>query len=209
VHVLLRRYGVICWRLLEREAAWLPPWRDLVRVCRRLEARGEIRGGRFIAGVSGEQFALPEAQRLDAERHGRHEAHLLFDDVPPASADPNTSCSLGSSLSSVWPLLLRQLADHVEDVAIEQAQQRTVLVAVGNGRWVGTHGVLQVQGCGLAPARIPGELLAREDLVAEIVDHDGAVEVGDRGLRAVLVAHEGSFQLSCTSRRPAPREFQR
>ena len=58
---LLRRYGVITWRLLEREAAWLPPWRDLVRVCRRLEARGELRGGRFIAGVSGEQFALPEA----------------------------------------------------------------------------------------------------------------------------------------------------
>ncbi|WP_218508695.1 DEAD/DEAH box helicase [Variovorax sp. dw_308] len=61
VHVLLRRYGVICWRLLEREAGWLPPWRDMVRVCRRLEARGEIRGGRFIAGVPGEQFALPEA----------------------------------------------------------------------------------------------------------------------------------------------------
>jgi len=61
VRILLRRYGVIAWRLLEREAAWLPPWRDLVRVCRRLEARGELRGGRFIAGVSGEQFALPEA----------------------------------------------------------------------------------------------------------------------------------------------------
>jgi ATP-dependent Lhr-like helicase len=58
---LLRRYGVITWRLLEREAAWLPPWRDLVRVCRRLEARGELRGGRFIAGVTGEQFALPQA----------------------------------------------------------------------------------------------------------------------------------------------------
>ncbi len=58
---LLRRYGVICWRLLDREAAWLPPWRDLVRIYRRLEARGEIRGGRFIAGLSGEQFALPEA----------------------------------------------------------------------------------------------------------------------------------------------------
>jgi ATP-dependent Lhr-like helicase len=58
---LLRRYGVVCWRLLEREAAWLPPWRELVRVCQRLEARGEIRGGRFIAGLSGEQFALPEA----------------------------------------------------------------------------------------------------------------------------------------------------
>jgi ATP-dependent helicase Lhr and Lhr-like helicase len=59
--ILLRRYGVVCWRLLEREAAWLPPWRELVRVYRRLEARGEIRGGRFIAGLTGEQFALPEA----------------------------------------------------------------------------------------------------------------------------------------------------
>ena len=59
--VLLRRHGVVCWRLLEREAAWLPPWRQLLRVYHRLEARGEIRGGRFIAGLSGEQFALPEA----------------------------------------------------------------------------------------------------------------------------------------------------
>jgi len=59
--VLLNRYGVVFWRMLEREAAWLPPWRDLLRVYRRLEARGEIRGGRFVAGFSGEQFALPEA----------------------------------------------------------------------------------------------------------------------------------------------------
>ncbi|MGH8171695.1 MAG: Lhr family helicase, partial [Rhodanobacteraceae bacterium] len=58
---LLKRYGVICWRLLANEAAWLPPWRELLRVFHRLEARGEIRGGRFIAGLSGEQFALPEA----------------------------------------------------------------------------------------------------------------------------------------------------
>ncbi|HMM56685.1 MAG TPA: DEAD/DEAH box helicase [Rudaea sp.] len=58
---LLRRYGVICWRLLAHEADWLPPWRDLMRVYQRLEARGEIRGGRFIAGLSGEQFSLPEA----------------------------------------------------------------------------------------------------------------------------------------------------
>ena len=52
---------MVFWRLLEREADWLPPWRDLLRVYRRLEARGEIRGGRFVAGFSGEQFALPEA----------------------------------------------------------------------------------------------------------------------------------------------------
>ncbi|MFI8463970.1 DEAD/DEAH box helicase [Stutzerimonas stutzeri] len=62
--VLLRRYGVVCWRLLAREAHWLPPWRDLLRVYHRLEARGEIRGGRFVAAVAGEQFALPEALGL-------------------------------------------------------------------------------------------------------------------------------------------------
>src|SRR5690606_3433742 len=62
--VLLRRYGVVFWRLLEREADWLPPWRELLRVYHRLEARGEIRGGRFVAGLPGEQFALPEAVGL-------------------------------------------------------------------------------------------------------------------------------------------------
>jgi ATP-dependent Lhr-like helicase len=58
---LLRRYGVVFWRLLEREAEWLPTWRELLRTFHRLEARGEIRGGRFVAGLAGEQFALPEA----------------------------------------------------------------------------------------------------------------------------------------------------
>ena len=58
---LLKRYGVVFWRLLAREAEWLPPWRELLMALRRLEARGEIRGGRFVAGFSGEQFALPEA----------------------------------------------------------------------------------------------------------------------------------------------------
>lgn len=57
---LLRRYGVVFRRLLAREAG-APAWRELVTVYRRLEARGEIRGGRFVAGMSGEQFALPEA----------------------------------------------------------------------------------------------------------------------------------------------------
>ena len=60
-HALLRRYGVVAWKILQREAAWLPPWRELVRVLRRLEARGDIRGGRFVASVTGEQFASPEA----------------------------------------------------------------------------------------------------------------------------------------------------
>jgi ATP-dependent Lhr-like helicase len=57
---LLKRYGVVFKRLLEREGMSLP-WRVLLRFYHRLEARGEIRGGRFVAGISGEQFALPEA----------------------------------------------------------------------------------------------------------------------------------------------------
>ncbi|MDJ0837960.1 MAG: DEAD/DEAH box helicase [Acidobacteriota bacterium] len=58
--VLLRRWGVVFRRLLERESN-PPPWRELLRVYRRLEAIGEIRGGYFVAGVGGEQYALPEA----------------------------------------------------------------------------------------------------------------------------------------------------
>jgi len=58
--VLLRRYGVVFRRVLEREAA-LPPWRLLLRALRTMEASGEIRGGRFVAGATGEQYALPDA----------------------------------------------------------------------------------------------------------------------------------------------------
>jgi ATP-dependent Lhr-like helicase len=57
---LLRRYGIVFKRLLARETG-TPPWRELLMVYRRLEARGEVRGGRFVSGMSGEQFALPEA----------------------------------------------------------------------------------------------------------------------------------------------------
>ncbi|MCE2466045.1 MAG: DEAD/DEAH box helicase, partial [Dehalococcoidia bacterium] len=57
---LLRRYGVLCAELLARESL-VPRWRDLVHVLRQMEMRGEIRGGRFVAGLVGEQFAFPEA----------------------------------------------------------------------------------------------------------------------------------------------------
>jgi ATP-dependent helicase Lhr and Lhr-like helicase len=66
--VLLGRYGVVFRSLLARESR-LPTWRELAMVYRRLEARGEIRGGRFVAGFGGEQFALPDAVgRLRAVR---------------------------------------------------------------------------------------------------------------------------------------------
>ncbi|MGH8192549.1 MAG: Lhr family helicase, partial [Rhodanobacteraceae bacterium] len=84
-HVLLRRWGVVFWKLLEREAPWLPPWRELRRVYQRLEARGEIRGGRFVEGMVGEQFALPEAVEV-LRRVRRREVHGVI--VSVSGADP-------------------------------------------------------------------------------------------------------------------------
>jgi ATP-dependent Lhr-like helicase len=81
---LLHRYGVIFSRLLARESN-APAWRDLLRAYRRLEARGEIRGGRFVAGMSGEQFALPGAVvRLRAIRRIERAGSL----VSISAADP-------------------------------------------------------------------------------------------------------------------------
>jgi ATP-dependent Lhr-like helicase len=67
--MLLRRYGVVFRELLARESV-LPPWRDLLIGFRRLEDRGDIRGGRFVNGFIGEQFATPTAvESLRAMRH--------------------------------------------------------------------------------------------------------------------------------------------
>lgn len=82
---LLARWGVVFWKLLTREASWLPPWRELLMCLRRLEARGEIRGGRFVAGYSGEQFALPEA--IGPLRDARRKAHAN-ELVAISAADP-------------------------------------------------------------------------------------------------------------------------
>jgi ATP-dependent Lhr-like helicase len=81
---LLRRYGVVFRRLLAREAN-AAPWRELTRVYRRLEARGEIRGGRFVSGVAGEQFATDAAvQRLREIRRTPRDGRLLV----ISAADP-------------------------------------------------------------------------------------------------------------------------
>ena len=81
--VLLRRYGVVFRKLLERESG-LPPWRELFYVYRRMEARGEIRGGRFVSGFAGEQFALPEA--ADLLRNIARDT--VMDRVSISAADP-------------------------------------------------------------------------------------------------------------------------
>jgi ATP-dependent Lhr-like helicase len=81
---LLRRYGVVFRRLVQRETL-LAPWRDILRVYRRLEARGEIRGGRFVGGFSGEQYALPEAiGLLRSTRREQQEGEL----IAVSGADP-------------------------------------------------------------------------------------------------------------------------
>ncbi|MES0875135.1 DEAD/DEAH box helicase [Sinimarinibacterium thermocellulolyticum] len=81
--LLLRRYGVVFRALIEREAR-LPPWRELHDVLRRLEARDEIRGGRFVSGFAGEQFALPEA----AAALRRYREACADDYVVLAGCDP-------------------------------------------------------------------------------------------------------------------------
>ena len=74
---LLKRYGVIFRRLVDRENG-LPRWRDLLMCYRRLEAQGKIRGGRFVSTVTGEQFALPEAVgSLRSLRRGRPDGQLI------------------------------------------------------------------------------------------------------------------------------------
>ncbi len=81
---LLRRYGVVFRRLVQRETL-LAPWRDILRVYRRLEARGEIRGGRFVGGFSGEQYALPEAIGLLRSTRKEQGAEEL---IAVSGADP-------------------------------------------------------------------------------------------------------------------------
>ncbi len=118
--ILLKRYGVVFKRLLEREGIALP-WRVLLRIYHRLEARGEIRGGRFVAGISGEQFALPEAvAMLRAIRRARTGAMdfgfrspAMLESVPgspsvgvPANTLPAGSTESMISVSAADPLNL-------------------------------------------------------------------------------------------------------
>ena len=72
---LLRRYGILCRELLAREVS-SPPWREMLFVLRRLESRGEIRGGRFVAGLAGEQFALPDAAK-ELQSHWKEAVEAL------------------------------------------------------------------------------------------------------------------------------------
>jgi ATP-dependent Lhr-like helicase len=88
--VLLRRYGVVFRDLMERETA-MPRWRDLLGMFRRLEARGTVRGGRFVSGFGGEQFALPEALESLRELRSRGD---VASPITFAAADPMNLVSI-------------------------------------------------------------------------------------------------------------------
>ncbi|MGO8720807.1 MAG: DEAD/DEAH box helicase, partial [Acidobacteriaceae bacterium] len=85
--VLLRRYGVMFRDLLKRETT-MPRWRELLGVLRRLEARGEVRGGRFVSGFSGEQYALPEAVESLRMARMRKAEPVAAETIVVAAADP-------------------------------------------------------------------------------------------------------------------------
>jgi ATP-dependent Lhr-like helicase len=82
--MLLRRYGIVFREVLTRESI-LPKWREVLITLRRLEDRGEIRGGRFVGGFLGEQFALPLAvESLRAMRKQQRSGEL----ITVSAADP-------------------------------------------------------------------------------------------------------------------------
>jgi ATP-dependent helicase Lhr and Lhr-like helicase len=126
--ILLRRYGVVFRKVLEREADWLPPWHTLLRVFRRLEAQGKIRGGRFVAGMSGEQYALPDAvasMRAIRRQEGRG------DFVSLSAADPLNLTGIVTPGSRVPALTNnRVLYRDGVPVAVHSAGQSEFIVAL-------------------------------------------------------------------------------
>jgi ATP-dependent Lhr-like helicase len=115
--VLLRRYGVVFRKILDREALQVS-WFELGRAYRQMEARGEIRGGHFISGVSGEQFALPEAIGLLRSLRKTEKSRDL---VSLSGSDPLNLIGIltpGSRIPAIWRnrILLR---DGVPVAALE------------------------------------------------------------------------------------------
>jgi ATP-dependent Lhr-like helicase len=140
--ILLRRYGVVFRRVLEREADWLPPWHALLRVFRRLEAQGRIRGGRFVAGMSGEQFALPDA--VSALRAVRKQ-ESRGDFVSLSAADPLNLTGILSPGARVPALTNnRVLYRDGVPVAVHAAGQSDFLVEMEPGReWEARQALLR------------------------------------------------------------------
>jgi ATP-dependent Lhr-like helicase len=125
----LRRYGVVFRDLLARESR-PPPWRELVRVYRSMEARGALRGGRFVSGFTGEQFALPEA--VEALRAVRRTARAGEERVEASAADPLNLVGVLTPGARVPALLANRVA-FVDGVPEEAGRQALAGAARGPG----------------------------------------------------------------------------
>jgi ATP-dependent Lhr-like helicase len=136
--LLLARYGVMFRDLLARESL-SPPWHELVRIYRRLEMRGEIRGGRFVAGVAGEQYALPDAvdrlrQLRDAPRADHWQVISAADPlnlvgvITRDARVPATRCNR-IAFCDGWPVAsweagsIRWLRDLADQMRVEAARR--------------------------------------------------------------------------------------
>ncbi len=126
---LLLRWGVVFRDLLARETL-APPWRQLLLALRRMEARGEIRGGRFVAGFVGEQFARPEA--IDALRAARHMS-LPHRALLIAAADPLNLAGILIPGPRVSPLSA-QVVEVLGVPDADAASGRSSPVSSGNSR---------------------------------------------------------------------------
>jgi ATP-dependent Lhr-like helicase len=138
--VLLRRYGVVFRKLLDRES--ILPWRDLLRIYRRLEARGEIRGGRFVAGFSGEQFALPEAVGLLRSMRRSPGAGKL---VSISAADPLNLVGIVTPGSRVPPVASNRILyrDGVPVAVREAGEIRFLETADAARQWELRHALIR------------------------------------------------------------------
>jgi ATP-dependent Lhr-like helicase len=126
---LLRRYGVVLRELLARETR-APSWRTLLGIYRRLEARGEIRGGRFVDGFSGEQFTLPEAvEALRAIRRNRDEREVVL----VAAADPLNLVGILTPGGRVSPLSGQAIL-YVGGVPVEVGEPHSLRAKLRRGQ---------------------------------------------------------------------------
>jgi ATP-dependent Lhr-like helicase len=119
--MLLKRYGVVFRDLLARESN-LPKWRDLQIAFRQLEARGEIRGGRFVDGFVGEQFALPVA--VESLRASRKLA-LTGEEITVSAVDPLNLVGIIVPGERV-PAISGKTVSYRDGVAVESEPQHLV-----------------------------------------------------------------------------------
>ncbi len=139
--VLLNRYGVLFRKVIEREP-YAPAWRDLVRTLRKMEDRGEVRGGRFITGVWGEQFALSEAITLLRSTKKEEKANTL---VTISASDPLNLTGIitpGRLISTIFSN--RILYRDGVPIAVKEGKEVQFIVAVNEKeKWMLQNQLIQ------------------------------------------------------------------